>query len=115
MLKTKISLVPGDLLSVYVQNIAKLYSVLLLKYEEEEDWDGVESLDNLILSKLPQFQYSDHLEAQERACNIVELLKFVEKEHMNKEKMGEHFAALFEGELNPVASKAQRKVPLPEG
>ncbi|CAD5226282.1 unnamed protein product [Bursaphelenchus xylophilus] len=115
MLKTKVSLVPGDLLSVYIQNIAKLYAFLLLQYEKEDDWDAIESLDNLVLSKLPQFQYSDHLEAQERACNLLHLLKFVESEHIKKKKIGESFAALFEGELNPVASKAQRKVPLPEG
>lgn len=34
MLKTKLSLVPGYLLSVYIQNIAKLYSVLMTKYEK---------------------------------------------------------------------------------
>lgn len=66
MLKTKISLVPGSLLSVYIQNIAKLYSVLLLSYEKDDDFDNIESLDNLMLSKLPEFEYADDLEAQER-------------------------------------------------
>lgn len=66
MLQTKISLVPGSLLSVYVQNIAKLYSILLSRYEVEDDWDNIELLDNLMLSKLPDFQYTEHLEAQER-------------------------------------------------
>lgn len=66
LLRTKISLVLGSLLSVYVQSIAKLYSVLLSKYEAEADWDNIDSLDNLMLSKLPEFQYTDHLEAQER-------------------------------------------------
>uniref|UniRef100_A0A915E3E6 AP-3 complex subunit delta n=1 Tax=Ditylenchus dipsaci TaxID=166011 RepID=A0A915E3E6_9BILA len=99
-------------------NIAKLYSVLLSKCEAEtdgEDWDGVESLDNLMLSKLPEFQYTDHLEAQERACNLVELVKFVETQHASRIKMGEEIARLFEGELNPVAAKAQKRVPVPEG
>lgn len=66
MLRTKLSVVPGSLISVYVQSMAKLYSVLLSKYEAEDDWDNVESLDNLMLSKLPEFQFTDHLEAQER-------------------------------------------------
>lgn len=66
MLKMKISLVPGALLSVYIQNIAKLYSVLLLNYEKDDDFDNIESLDNLMLSKLPEFEYTDDLEAQER-------------------------------------------------
>lgn len=66
MLRIKISIVPGELLSVYAQNIAKLYSVLLVKYEADDDWDSVESLDHLMLSKLPDFQFTDHLEAQQR-------------------------------------------------
>jgi len=115
MLRVKMSIIPGSLLSVYVQNIAKLYSVLLLKHEKEDDWDTVESLDNLVLSKLPEFQLTDHLEAQERSCNYVEILKFIEKQHAKRIKMGEDLASLFEGELNPVAAKAQKKVPIPEG
>ncbi|KAI1727250.1 AP-3 complex subunit delta-1 domain-containing protein [Ditylenchus destructor] len=118
MLRTRISLVPGELLSVYIQSIAKLYSILLAKCEAEvdgDDWDGVESLDNLMLSKLPEFQLADHLEAQERACNLVELVLFVEKEHAQKTKVGEDVAKLFHGELNPVAAKAQKRVPVPEG
>ncbi|KAE9551048.1 hypothetical protein FO519_005748 [Halicephalobus sp. NKZ332] len=114
MLRVKMSIIPGSLLSVYVQNIAKLYAVLLLKYEKDDDWDIVESLDNLMLSKLPEFQLTDHLEAQERSCNFVEILRFIEKQHSNRIKMGEAFSVLFEGELNPVAAKAQKKVPIPE-
>lgn len=45
----------------------------------------------------------------------MELVKFVEQSHAAHEKMGEAFAVLFEGELNPVAAKAQKKVPIPEG
>lgn len=43
------------------------------------------------------------------------MLKIIERFHSNHEKVGEDFAKLFEGELNPVAAKAQKKVPLPEG
>jgi len=39
----------------------------------------------------------------------------VEKCHARREKVGEAFEALYEGDLNPVAAKAQRKVPAPEG
>uniref|UniRef100_A0AC35UGR7 Adaptin_N domain-containing protein n=1 Tax=Rhabditophanes sp. KR3021 TaxID=114890 RepID=A0AC35UGR7_9BILA len=115
MLKTKISLMPGHILSVYVQNIGKLYAILINQYEKEDDWDAVETLDNLMLSKLPEFQICDHLEAQERACNLHELVKFVEAKHNSREKMGACCLELYEGELNPVAAKAQRKVPVPEG
>ncbi|VDO48453.1 unnamed protein product [Onchocerca flexuosa] len=115
MLKAKISVMPGHILSVYMQNIAKLYAVLLTRAEEENDWDGIDSLDNLLLSKLPEFVLADHLEAQERACSFLAVLKIIERFHSNREKVGEEFAKLFEGELNPVAVKAQKKVPVPEG
>ena len=82
---------------------------------QEDDWDTIESLDNLMLSKLPQFELSEHLEAQERACNLMGLLRILESAHQRKEKMASEVAALFEGELNPVAAKAQKKVPVPEG
>jgi AP-3 complex subunit delta-1 len=55
------------------------------------------------------------LEAQERACNLVAILRLIEQKHQQHEKMSEPFAALFEGELNPVAAKAQKRVPVPEG
>ncbi|CAB3405361.1 unnamed protein product [Caenorhabditis bovis] len=67
MLRAKTTVMPGHILSVYVQNIGKLYSALLSQAEEEDDWDAIESLDNLMLSKLPQFELAEHLEAQERA------------------------------------------------
>lgn len=60
---------PGHILSVYMQNIAKLYAVLLIRAEAENDWDGIDSLDNLMLSKLPEFVLADHLEAQERVSS----------------------------------------------
>ena len=66
MLRAKLSVFPGALLSVYLQNAGKLYSALLNKCEADGDWDAVESLDNLMLSKLPGFQLTEHLEAQER-------------------------------------------------
>uniref|UniRef100_A0A158Q7G9 Adaptin_N domain-containing protein n=1 Tax=Elaeophora elaphi TaxID=1147741 RepID=A0A158Q7G9_9BILA len=115
MLKAKIPIMPGHILSVYMQNIAKLYAVLLTRAEADNDWDGIDSLDNLVLSKLPQFVLADHLEAQERACTFLAVLKIIERFHSNHEKIGEDFAKLFEGELNPVAAKAQKKVPVPEG
>ncbi|CAJ0568040.1 unnamed protein product, partial [Mesorhabditis spiculigera] len=115
MLKAKPSLMPGHILSVYVQNIGKLYAALLGKAEAEDDWDAVESLDNLMMSKLPELELAEHLEAQERACTLAAMLRVLEQYHSRKEKVGAEVCQLYEGELNPVAGKAQRKVPLPEG
>lgn len=46
---------------------------------------------------------------------MAELIKFAEKKHINRIKIGDDISNLFKGELNPVASKAQRRVPIPEG
>uniref|UniRef100_A0A1I7XUF2 Adaptin_N domain-containing protein n=1 Tax=Heterorhabditis bacteriophora TaxID=37862 RepID=A0A1I7XUF2_HETBA len=81
----------------------------------EDDWDAIESLDNLMLSKLPEFELAEHLEAQERACTLMSLLRVLESMHSRREKMASEVASLYEGELNPVAAKAQRKVPVPQG
>lgn len=43
------------------------------------------------------------------------IVRVVERFHANREKIADDFSKLFEGELNPVAPKAQRKVPVPEG
>ncbi|KAL3110627.1 hypothetical protein niasHT_017505 [Heterodera trifolii] len=115
MLRIKLSVVPGPLLSVFVQNIAKLYTFQLCKLEADDDWDGIETLDNLLTSKLPEYQYTDHLEAQERTCNLIAMLNFASKMHTTNVKIGEALTKHFDGELNPVAAKAQRKVPVPDG
>jgi hypothetical protein len=76
--------------------------------------------------------YFTDLEVQERACSILQLLKYVQRKIENEDDNDEAAAAgneanetavgiqdelwsLFDGELNPVAPKAQRKVPVPEG
>ncbi|KAL6733639.1 hypothetical protein Aduo_004271 [Ancylostoma duodenale] len=115
MLRARTSVMSGHILSVYVQNIGKLYSTLLSKAEEEDDWDAIESLDNLMLSKLADFELAEHLEAQERACTLMSILRVMEAAHARREKIATDIAKLYEGELNPVAPKAQRKVPVPDG
>lgn len=52
--------------SVFRLGLAKIYASLLNEAEKEDDWDRVYSLDNLMISKLPVFEQSDCLEAQER-------------------------------------------------
>lgn len=115
MLRLKLSTMPGTLLSVYVQNIAKLYAFQLCKLEADNDWEEVESLDNLLSSKLPEFEYTDHLEAQERACNLMAFLKFAIEKHSERRKVGSSLIGCFKGDLNPVAEKAQKRVPIPDG
>jgi len=46
---------------------------------------------------------------------MLALVKYVIKIRDKGVTVGDELAALYAGELNPVAAKAQRKVPVPEG
>ncbi|MFT7819362.1 AP-3 complex subunit delta-1-like isoform X1, partial [Arapaima gigas] len=49
------------------------------------------------------------------ASCILQLVKFIQKLQQKEVDVVEEVTALFAGELNPVAPKAQKKVPVPEG
>lgn len=50
-----------------------------------------------------------------QACCVQQIIKYVLKLHDKGGKVAGEVSDLFAGELNPVAPKAQRKVPVPEG
>ena len=70
MLRPKVTHLPGHIQSVYVQNIAKLYSHIVQQAEEEEGENSqpVREVTQLMLDKLPMFVQSGDLEVQERVC-----------------------------------------------
>ncbi|XP_062616914.1 AP-3 complex subunit delta-1-like isoform X2 [Saccostrea cucullata] len=115
MLKPKITTLPGHIQSVFVQNILKLFGSILKTLEENEDQENMKELCQLLTSKLPIFVQSADLEVQERACCMLQLVKYVQKLIEKGAKVGDEVGGLFAGDLNPVAPKAQRKVPVPEG
>ncbi|XP_010795948.1 AP-3 complex subunit delta-1-like, partial [Notothenia coriiceps] len=49
------------------------------------------------------------------ASCILQLVKYIQKLQQKDVEIAEEVIALFAGELNPVAPKAQKKVPVPEG
>lgn len=75
---------------------------------------SLEFLD-LLIDKLTPIAQSNHLEVQERASSVLALFSLIRSLHAENAAVHKEVSALFEGELNPVAAKAQRKVPLPEG
>ncbi|XP_052256781.1 AP-3 complex subunit delta-1-like isoform X1 [Dreissena polymorpha] len=119
MLKPKITLLPGHIQSVYVQNIIKLYANIIKRAEGQNGLAGVREVGEMLQEKLPIFIQSADLEVQERACCMVQLVKYVlksqDKDGDTAAAIAEELAALFAGDLNPVAPKAQKKVPVPEG
>uniref|UniRef100_A0A8C3SZG8 AP-3 complex subunit delta-1 n=1 Tax=Chelydra serpentina TaxID=8475 RepID=A0A8C3SZG8_CHESE len=50
-----------------------------------------------------------------QASCILQLIKYIQKLQIKEVPVAEEVIALFAGELNPVAPKAQKKVPVPEG
>ena len=68
-----------------------------------------------MLERLTPFMQSADLEVQERASCAVQTLKAVAKLQDNEGVIVNELVQLFQGELNPVAPKAQKKVPIPEG
>uniref|UniRef100_H2ZNZ9 AP-3 complex subunit delta domain-containing protein n=1 Tax=Ciona savignyi TaxID=51511 RepID=H2ZNZ9_CIOSA len=115
MMRPRATTLPGHIQGVYLHNIMKIYAVALKQAEGEEDNEKAIALTQALQEKLPIFVQSSNLEVQERASCILSMLKYVEKIQSKEGTVAEEFSSLFKGELNPVAPKAQRKVPIPEG
>ncbi|XP_023393874.1 AP-3 complex subunit delta-1 [Pteropus vampyrus] len=115
MLRPKVTTLPGHIQAVYVQNVVKLYASILQQKERDADAEAAQELTRLMVERLPQFVQSADLEVQERASCILHLVKHIQKLQAKDVPVAEEVSALFAGELNPVAPKAQKKVPVPEG
>lgn len=115
LLNPKVTALPAHIQAVFVQNIVKLYASILVKAEAEGTSEAVEEVGAMLVEKLPVFIQSGDLEVQERACCILQLMKYIVKLQSKGAAVAEELVGLFDGDLNPVASKAQKKVPVPEG
>ncbi|XP_077082717.1 AP-3 complex subunit delta-1 isoform X2 [Siphateles boraxobius] len=115
MLRPKVATLPGHIQAVYVQNAAKLFATVLQKHEGETDSQAAQETSQLLIERLPLFVQSANLEVQERASCILQLVKYIQKLQQKNVEVADEVTALFAGELNPVAPKAQKKVPIPEG
>ncbi|CAF3324071.1 unnamed protein product [Rotaria socialis] len=113
MLNTKVILFPGHIQSVYYQNILKIITHLIIQSDNNEPM--IKELVSLCIEKMSVFLSSGDVEAQERASVVLNILKsilkLIEKHEFNVNEL----SALFDGILNPVAGKAQRKVAVPNG
>ncbi|XP_056459935.1 AP-3 complex subunit delta-1 isoform X1 [Gadus chalcogrammus] len=115
MLRPKVATLPGHIQAVYVQNAAKLFATVLRSQEGNTDRTAAQETSQLMIDRLPLFVQSANLEVQERASCILQLVKYIQKLQQKDVEVAEEVNALFAGELNPVAPKAQKKVPVPEG
>ncbi|KAF3834837.1 hypothetical protein F7725_027395 [Dissostichus mawsoni] len=101
MLRPKVATLPGHIQAVYVQNAAKLFATVLKSGEGSADSTAAQEM---MIERLPLF-----------ASCILQLVKYIQKLQQKDVEIAEEVIALFAGELNPVAPKAQKKVPVPEG
>ncbi|KAI1883045.1 hypothetical protein AGOR_G00241190 [Albula goreensis] len=116
MLRPRVATLPGHIQAVYVQNAAKLFAAVLCGQEgAPADSQTAQETSQLLIDRLPLFVQSADLEVQERASCVLQLVKYIQKLQQKQVEVGEEVTALFTGELNPVAPKAQKKVPVPEG
>ena len=115
ILKLKVTSLPSHIQDVFVQSICKLYSSLMNNAEKERDDAAAKEFGQQLIERLPMFVQSADLEVQERASCILRLIKYVVKLQGKGVACGDEVVALFSGEQNPVAPKAQKKVPVPDG
>lgn len=119
---------PYDILSIYLQALPKVYAALTSPYDIP--WTPTRKTQTTFLTKrildfLMPCSKHPSLEVQERAVEFLELFKLTSEaiaEHNPAETseppllLTQVIPSLFQGqELNPVAPRAQRKVPLPQG
>ncbi|XP_075921928.1 AP-3 complex subunit delta-1-like isoform X2 [Petromyzon marinus] len=121
LLRPRVCTLPGHVQAVYVHNSAKLFAWLLgsLSGRDPDPNDdassGLADLVSLMADRLPPFVNNGDLEVQERASGVLQLVRYVQKLHEKEVAVVAEVATLFSGELNPVAPKAQKKVPIPDG
>lgn len=126
---------PQHIEAVFIHNILKLFARLLERYEMESKYDEIIKYCDLLDAKLSESVKSAELEVQERSSTTLIIVKIVKEAILERkqetngkimdddsfdEKKGDaplatELLSLFAGELNPVAPRAQRKVPVPDG
>lgn len=133
LLHSSSPLLPPDILAVYIQSIPKIYASLT--GSESVPWTPARKstiilLTSRVITFLSPLTISPNLEVQERSVEFLELFRLAaeaitaqpaslpdaEEEYDPPLLLTQAIPAMFLGmELNPVAPRAQRKVPLPYG
>lgn len=133
LLHSSSPLLPPDILAIFIQAIPKVYAAIT--GSENTPWtparkSTVTLLTARVITFFEPLAISPNLEVQERAVEFLELFRLAseaivstpasipdaEEEYDPPLILTQAIPAMFIGqELNPVAPRAQRKVPLPEG
>ncbi|KAF1333177.1 Ap-3 complex subunit delta, partial [Globisporangium splendens] len=127
MLQPRTTSLPAHVQTVYIQTLLKFVAAV----GEKSDDDAVERLAEIIVERLPAFVQSEHIEVQERAVSVQQILlalgiglsalsteerasrAFDSNPSLNASTRLDILNSYFTERLAPVGAKAQRKVPLP--
>ncbi|EGD73757.1 hypothetical protein PTSG_05451 [Salpingoeca rosetta] len=126
LLQPRTAQLPGPIQAVFIHNCLKVYAAdeTATAANGDDDGDGddgavrdsedLQAMRGVLTARLPLFVQSGDLEVQERAVLVSQIVAFVEADLAKGHHPHKELAALYAGNLNPVAAKAQRKVPVPE-
>lgn len=127
MLQPRTTTLPGHVQTVFIQALLKILTAMA----ERADDATVERVATVIMERLPAFVQSEHIEVQERAVCLQQLLlalsmglgalsaqqrterAFDGSATLDPAKRLDVLNSFFAERLAPVGVKAQRKVPLP--
>eukprot|EP00095_Tigriopus_kingsejongensis_P012727 snap_masked-scaffold43_size480169-processed-gene-2.9 protein:Tk12727 transcript:snap_masked-scaffold43_size480169-processed-gene-2.9-mRNA-1 annotation:"ap-3 complex subunit delta-1-like isoform x3" len=118
MMGSRIGSLPGHIQSVYIHNGLKLWCYIINRAREDGTPLGAPlALGRQFVDHLEELITSSDLEVQERASSVMQVVKIIleDSEDIEPGLTAADIEVIFSGDLNPVAPKAQRKVPLPEG
>lgn len=126
LLTSQVTKLPVKVQTIYVHSVIKIYaywtSELTSQWNPELGREFVK-VTNVMYEKMDMFTQSKDLEVQERAHDVKSLFKIILDSVNNPTLDANEVPLVLEGlpdlffiyELNPVAPKAQAKVPIPEG
>jgi len=119
LLQPRVSSLPGHIQSVYMHNLLKLVAFKSGNLSEEGvtptgDDKELDTMLELIKTRLPVFTQSVNLETQERACFALELVQLIIEARQAGTEISTDLLSLFKEPLNPVAENAQGRVRVPD-
>eukprot|EP01114_Cavostelium_apophysatum_P002110 TRINITY_DN1183_c0_g1_i5.p1 TRINITY_DN1183_c0_g1~~TRINITY_DN1183_c0_g1_i5.p1 ORF type:complete len:1154 (-),score=375.58 TRINITY_DN1183_c0_g1_i5:267-3728(-) len=128
LLQPRVVHLPSHIQSIYMQSALKLFGSAAAPATPKEigsprqagpaaskAYPKLQDIVKIMQARLPLFTQSQYLEVQERACFDLEVLNLYNELQSAGTDVGADLVTLFDEPLNPVAPKAQRKVPVPEG
>ena len=98
---------PPHIESIFIHNACKIYAKIL----SEDSKETISNFSQEVLGRLEPFLVSEDLEVQERATNLFQIVNIALESAENVDWV----SIFYPYNLNPVASIAQRKVPVPQG